>query len=121
MAYADPQSVTVSGSAKSLPRTGTSLSAGTFTSNDREYTLKVSHQNGSRLRHMARLEQATVVASPTVPSQNENVSMSVHIVIDTPRNGVLSTAEIKAVADALVGWASASSGANIAKLIAFEN
>jgi hypothetical protein len=117
MAFADPQSVTVDGTAIDLPRTGQSLQEGTFRSADREYELSIKHSDGSRYRHLAQLKDNAVVANPLVPDQNVAISMHAHLVIDAPRNGFSAT-EIAALATAIVDWATPT---NIAALVAGEN
>jgi len=117
MALSDPQSVTINGVAVSLPNTGRGPNSATYTSADRNTRLEVSHSVGARYRHLVKLRQDKIVANPLVPSQNIPVSASVHIVLDMPRNGV-STAELVALGDALVAWASS---ANLTKIVTGES
>lgn len=117
MAYADPQSVTVAGSAKSLPRVGSDSSLdGKFQSADGKYILSVKHTNGSRNRHVVQLKLDDTVANPLVPDQNVVVSTWTHIVIDAPRNGLSST-QITDISNALQVWATP---ANLTKLVGGE-
>lgn len=117
MAYADPQSVTVAGSAKSLPRVGSDTSLeGKFSSADGKYSLSVKHQNGSRNRHVVQLKFDDTVANPLVPDQNVVVSTWTHIVVDAPRNGLSSTS-ITDISNAIIAWATA---ANLTKLVGGE-
>lgn len=46
--FTDPQTVTISSVANTLPRTGLSLSAGTFTKDDGLVQLVVGQTNGRR-------------------------------------------------------------------------
>lgn len=117
MALADPQSVTVSGTAVSLPRTGLSLDEGSFTDSTGQTRLVTSHMTNRRTRHMVKLSKSAIVADPLVPSVNQNVSYSAHIVVDMPKNGV-SLADAQALASALVAWATA---ANLTKVIGGES
>jgi hypothetical protein len=118
MAFADPQSVTISTVAQSLPRTtGTNPSSGYFTKIDGNLQLEISHTQGSRIRHLVKLASKKVVADPLVPSQNIAVSYSSHIVIDMPRNGV-TVAEAAAQAAGLTGWATE---ANLTRVLAGES
>lgn len=117
MAFSDPQSVTVDGTAVSLARTGQSLSEGTFRSADGKFELSVKHSTNSRYRHLAQLKMLDTVSNPLVPDQNIAVSAHAHVVIDAPRNG-LSNAQIGDISDAIVAWATPT---NIAKLIAGES
>lgn len=120
MAYADPQSVTISGTPVSLPRTGSGPNAGTFTSADGLVRMTVSHAYGRRNRRTIRLEHAKVAPDPFVPSQNARYSMSTYIVIDTPTTGY-TAGDAKAIVDALTAYLTASTGANVTKLLGGEN
>ncbi len=117
MAFADPQSVTITAGAVSLPRTGFTANSGKFTSDDAEISLEISHSQGSRIRHLVRLADKQVVSNPLVPDQNIAVNMSAHIVIDMPRNGY-TVAEIANLSAALTTWATE---ANLTKVIAGES
>ena len=118
MALADPQSVTISGTAVPLPRTGLTLNEGRFTSATGEVNLSVMHSSSTnRVRHTVRLQKTTIVSDPLVPSQNQNVAYQVHVVFDTPKNGV-STADAAALGKALVAFLT---DANIAKVVASES
>lgn len=117
MALADPQSVTISGTATPLPRTGLSLDQGDFTSADGQVSLVVLHSSTKRTRHTVKLQKSSIVSDPLVPSQNQNVSFSAHIVIDMPKNGV-SASDAVALANALVAW---STAANITKVVGGES
>lgn len=104
MALADPQSVTISGTATSLPRTGFGASEGSFRSPDAQSTMLVRHSMGKRVRHNIVLRQDKTVADPLIPSQNRPVSFQASLTIDTPTSGV-SAADALALANALVAWA----------------
>lgn len=117
MAFADPQSVTVDGSAKSLARTGMSLTRGEFVSTDRKLNLILSHEGKGRYRHLAQLRLDEIVDNPLVDGQKLAQSAWAHIVIDMPRNGLLPET-VADITNAIVAWATP---ANITKLIAGEN
>lgn len=117
MAFADPQSITIDGDAVSLPRTGFSANSGRFTAASGDESLEISHQSGSRFRHMVRLTDARTVGNPLVPDQNIAVNMSAHLVIDMPRNGY-TVAEIADLAAALTAWATK---ANLQKVVSGES
>lgn len=91
MAYADPQTLTVATVANSLPRTGSSINGGMFTSADRKYSLEISHQRSNRFRHLMKLTVTQTVSNPLVPSQNQVVTDTVHLVVDHPVNGVAAS------------------------------
>lgn len=120
MAYTDPQSVTVSGTAISLPRTSSGVNSGAFTSADGLVQLTVSHAYGKRNRRQLKLTQSKISADPLVPSQNVRSSMSCYIVVDVPVNGFTVTEE-KALVDAFTAYLSASTGARVTQLLGGEN
>lgn len=62
--FTDPQSVTVAGSAKSLPRTSTGSNQSEYTTADGLYKLKVSSSYGKRNRRVVRLEANKVALTP---------------------------------------------------------
>ncbi len=117
MALADPQSVTINAIATSLPRSGLSLAEGRFTDATGQVTLTVSHQSSKRKRHTVKLQKSAIVADPLVPSVNQNVSYSAHIVVDMPLNGV-DAATVAYIANALVAWATPT---NVGKLLGGES
>lgn len=120
MAYADPQSVTVSGTAISLPRTGSSLTSGTFGSPDGATVLTVSHQIGKRVRRAATLTINKVVPDAITPSVNTPVNMSVSIVVNAPKTGFATADQVAAIV-ALADWLKASTNANATRLIGAES
>lgn len=120
MSYADPQSVTIGGTAISLPRVSSGQNSGAFGSADNTTLLSVSHQYGRRNRRALRLSSSKISADPLTPSQNVKNSMSCTLVVDTPVNGY-SVAEAKAVVDALVAYLTASTGARVTQLLGGEN
>lgn len=120
MAFADPQSVTVNAVAKSLPRTGSAESSGSFKTADGEFALDVKHAYARRNRREIRLTQTKTAPDALVPSQNVVLSMSVYMVVDIPKNG-FSVTEQKYVVDALSAYLSASSGAKVTQLLGGES
>ncbi len=117
--YSDPQSVTVSGSAKSLNRLNSTPQGSTWSTADRAYKASISHTYGRRDRHTIRLQSDSLVANPLVSGQNINQSMSVYLTVDVPPGYDAATA--KAVVDGFLANLSASTGANITKLIGGES
>jgi hypothetical protein len=120
MAFADPQSVTISGSAISLPRTSSGQNSGAFTSNDGLTKLSVSDSYGGRTRRVLRLDSQKVAADPLLSGVNNSYNMSAYLVVNTPKVGY-TVAEAKAVVDALVAYLAASSGAHVTQLLGGEN
>lgn len=117
MALADPQSVTISGSAKSLPRIGQSLSEGLFQTADGDVIMTVRHDSSRRTRHIVKLQKSLIVADPLFPSQNQTVSYSCAVTLDHPKNGVVA-ADVIALGNALIAWATS---ANLTKVVGGEN
>lgn len=120
MSFSDPSSITISGSAISLPRTSSGQNSGAFTSADGLVQMSVSHFYGKRTRRILKVSHSKVTADPLIPSQNVRSSMSTSITIDTPVNGY-TAAEAKTVVDALVAYLSASTGARVTQLLGGEN
>jgi hypothetical protein len=121
MAFSDPQSVTVSGTAITLPGTGIVGPNGhVYTSNDGLTQLTISSAYGTRNRRTARLTTTVTVADPLVSGTNVVRSSSVYFVIDAPKNGI-TNAQLLAQATGLFAWATASSGANITKILGGES
>jgi hypothetical protein len=101
---ADPQSVTINAVATSLPRTQQGPSQNVYTSVDGK-TVMTTKQNitSSRFRREVRLAQTKVAADP-ISAINKESGTSVYLVIDEPRSGVFSDAEIGYLIDALKAW-----------------
>ncbi len=119
MAFADPQSVTISGTAISLPRVSSGTNSGGFKASDGLTALTVSHQNGNRNRRTIRLQTTKVGADPLLSGANNYYSMTTYLVVDTPKVGY-TVAEAKAVVDALVAYLTASTGAKVTQLLGDE-
>jgi len=118
--FADPQSVTINGSASSLPRTGVTSSLGTFQKDDANVILTVGQAKSKlRNRRMIKLAFRKVAADPLNAALNLEYTMSVHLVVDTPQVGFTVT-EAKYVVDALTAYLTASSGAKVTQLLGGE-
>jgi hypothetical protein len=119
MALSDPQSVTI-GTAISVPRTGSGLNLGAFTSADGNTGLAVSHQYGKRTRRTARVNFSKIAADPLISAQNIKYSASAYIVLDVPVTG-FSAAEQLQIITGLTTWLTASTNANAVKVIGGES
>lgn len=119
MAFADPQSVTINAVAQTLPRTSTSPASSVYTKDDQNVRLTVSHQVGKRNRRTIRLDFRKLAADPFTGGVNNFYSMSTYIVVDVPPVG-FTIAEQKQIVDALSAYLTASSGANVTKLLGGE-
>jgi hypothetical protein len=91
---------------------------GQFQNADGSVKLTVSHAIGKRARRTVRLDYSKIAADP-ITAENQEFSMSAYVVMDTPLRG-LTPAEQKYVVDALTGWLTASSGANVTKVLGQE-
>lgn len=120
MALSDPQSVTINAVAISLPRTSSSVDAGSFTSNDGTVKETISHQYGKRTRHLFRIDHSKIAPDPLISAQNIKYGMSFYVVADVPVTGY-TVAEAKQVIDGFIAQLNASSGALITKLLGGEN
>jgi predicted regulator of amino acid metabolism with ACT domain len=117
VALADPQTLTINGTATPLPRTGLTLTEGGFRSGDQTVTLEVQHSAGKRNRHVVKATTSAIVSDPLVPSINTPVSYSAHIVFDSPKQGVTAL-QLQKLGEALVAWATPTL---IGKVIAGES
>jgi len=120
MAFADPQSVTINLVAQTLPRTSSGVNTGSFTKDDGNVKLEVSHQYGKRNRRAIKLTHRKIAADPLISSQSILYSMSTTLVVDTPVTGYTVT-EAKQIVDALTAYLTASTGARVTQLLGGEN
>lgn len=118
MAFADPQSVTINAVPYSLPRIQSSPS-GVFANAEQTVKMTVSHQTGRRTRRALRIDFSKIAADP-LTAENAEFSMSAYVVVDAPLRG-LSVTEQKQIVDALTAWLTASSGANVTKVLGQES
>jgi len=116
----DPQSITISGTAHSLARTGQGVNLGTFSKDDGTVMEKISHTYGRRNRHLVRVDFSKISVDPLVPAQNQRVSMAAYVVFDLPPTG-FTVAEAKAVWDGFAAQMAASSGAMVTKVLGGES
>lgn len=117
--FTDPQTLTVSGVAKTLNRTGVSTDGANYATADRALQMSIAHSYGRRTRHVIKLKSDTLVANPLVAGQNITQSMSVALTVDVPNGYDAATA--KAVVDSLIASLSATSGASITKILGGES
>lgn len=120
MAFSDPQSITINAIANSLPRIGSGENTGTFSKDDGNIKLSVSHIYGKRTRRAIRLDHRKVAADPLVAAQNLNYSMSLFTVVDVPVVGYSPT-EVKQIWDGFNTLLTATSGANMVKFLGGES
>lgn len=119
MAYADPQTITINAIANTLARTGFGPNAGSFSKDDGTVKLAVSHAYNKRTRRSLRVDHSKYVSDILVPANSVLASMSCYMVVDTPLAGY-TIAEAKQVIDGFTAYLTASSGANVTKLLGGE-
>lgn len=89
--FTDPQSVTVAGVAKSMPKISSKDMSSSYKNSDGTFSLTLSHQvSAQRVRSMVRIDQRAVVADP-LTSVNDWETLSFYFVIDRPEVGFSST------------------------------
>jgi len=120
MAFTDPQSITISGSTISLPRTNVGNRSAEYESADGLVKLSASHALGRRERDVLRIDHSKITTDPFIPAQNSKVSMSCYMVFDLPPVGYTDT-EALAVYTGFKGLFTASSDALITKLLGGES
>lgn len=97
----DPQNLTVSGSAKVLPRVKMGPNTATYSNADGEFTIQTAqYTTKSRFRREYRLTQRKIAADP-LTAINAEMSASIVFSIDEPRVGFSDT-ELLALVTALL-------------------
>lgn len=120
MALADPQSVTIGGSAKSLPRVSTGVNQSTYMSSDGTVQMIVSHNYGRRNQHRIRVTSTKITTDPLNTTANVRVSLSATTSLDVPPTG-FTAAEMKEALLAVGSALAASTGALADKIVGGEN
>lgn len=118
--FADPQSVTLSGTATSLPRVSSGELSGKFRSSDGAVQLVISHTANKRERNMGRIDRNIVGADPLDTTKQRNYSAAAYLVLDVPLNSVgFDAAAKQALVTALVDWFKVAG--NTAKFVGLES
>ncbi len=118
--FTDPQSVTVSAVANTLPRTSTGDQTASYSKDDGTMVLAVSHleTKNARVRHQVRLDFSKIAADPFIAGNSRLASASVYLVIDEPNAGQFTNADLLAYAKGFIAWCS---DANVTKVLAGES
>lgn len=119
MAFSDPQSITISGTAISLPRIPSGNKKGIFATSDLKTRIEVDPKVGNRVSVSARLYQNKVVTDPLVTTTNVVVGDMVSLTINKPIAGYTDD-DILAQVTGFIAWLTAGTNANLKKLIAGE-
>lgn len=117
--FSDPQSITISGAAKSLPRVSSGDFTGQFRSSDGATTLTVKHTSNKRDRSVVSLDVRAIGANPLDPSKNLPYTHRTYVVLDAPaQNGGFTSTQLEDSLKALVAYLTP---ANIAKFVGKES
>lgn len=124
MAFADPQSVTISGSAVSLPNVERAGRRALYTSSDQTVSMTLSHvpqksKGREKTRTLAQLTKSKIVTDP-ISTDNVTEDLKISFILERPNYG-FSEAEILALSNALCTWLTANSSANVSKLAGQES
>jgi hypothetical protein len=120
MAFADPQVWDVNAVAKSMPRVGQGINVGDFRTDDGIFSVHVQHAYGKRTRSVIRLTQTKIAADPFDASLNQQVSMTVSLIVDKPVQG-FTIVEQGYVVKAMLDELAASSAALTTKFLGGES
>jgi hypothetical protein len=120
MALADPQSIKISGTTSSLPRINADNYNSEYLSADGTVKFKAGTQFGKRLRQLGRVDINKIVASTLNPSQNEEVSASIQLVFDRPKQG-FTNADMLAIYAGLIEQLSATESKIVKQILAAES
>lgn len=120
MAFADPQSITIDTVTTPLPRVMTNTGAGQFTSADGTVQIEVLPSTGKTKVRIARLRTTKITSDPLVTTTNIRVSDLISFNIVRPLDGY-SDAEVVKQVTGFITWLTASTNANLIKLVAGEN
>nr|QDH91450.1 MAG: hypothetical protein H2Bulk36754_000002 [Leviviridae sp.] len=120
MAFSDPQSITISGTPISLPRTFVEDTTSKYSSADGLVILTASHSLGKRNRRVLRVDHSKIAPDSFRPAENTEVSMSNYMVFDLPPTGY-TNADAKAVYTGFKTLFTATSDALIDKLLGGES
>jgi len=121
MAFADPQSITITGiGASSLPRTGLGMDSGVFSKDDGNLRMSVQHIVGKRNRDSVKFTLTKIAADPLISAQSIIYTANFTVAVDKPKTGFTVTELTNMVVGCLANL-SASSNANLIKLLGGES
>jgi len=109
----DPQSITVNGSAKSLPKVETGGRRSVYASADQKFGMMISHQDQKdRVRSVMKVTQVEIVADP-ITAINDSETLGISVIWDKPKFG-FTVAQIQQLTAAVVAKLTDSLVAQIA-------
>lgn len=119
--FADPQSVTINAVPITLPRTPRGTSYGVFTKDDGLVQLLINHNVvGKKTRRVVELRHAKIASDPLLAGVNVKAGFRTYLVMESQETGY-SLTEQKQVVDGLTAFLTASSGANVTKILGGES
>jgi hypothetical protein len=122
MSFADPVTVTISGTAVPMPRTYGQGKEARYTSADGLVSVSANHTliKQGRERHLLRIDHSKLTPNPFDTSENMKVNMACYVVFDLPPAGYTDP-EALAVFSGFNAWQTASSNAIVTKLLGGES
>jgi hypothetical protein len=118
--FIDPSVITINAIAQSLARTSMGVNSGILSKDDGTHRLSISHSLGKVNQRSIRLDRRSVVADPLTTGNFFETNEAVWLVSRTPQSGV-SLGSQKQLVDGFLAFLTASSGANVARLLAGES
>lgn len=115
----DPQSITVGGGAKSLPRTGVGSGSADYTTADGNYRLRVMQSSNSKTRRTAISLQINKIAADPLTAVNQRVTAQVSVAFIAPIDG-FTIAELVDAFTGVSGMLNASSSAKLVQILGGE-
>jgi hypothetical protein len=120
VAFSDPQTITINAIANSLLRIFSGTSVGSFKTADGNLELTLDPRGTARRRrNVARTYQKKSYTDPSTGFVSLQGTM-VSLTIDRPLAG-FTDAEVELLASGFITWLTASTNANLKKVIAGEN
>lgn len=119
MALIEPQSVTIGAATSPLAKTEVDRTATGYTSADGAVKLTVSHQYGRRNRSIIRIDFNKISPDPLTDVKTK-LSTSAYVLVDRPSVG-FTNAELKDLVLGLTTWITATSAANLVKVLGGES
>lgn len=124
MAISDPVAITVNSVAVSLPKTGTLEHGATYTKDDGTIIVRVNHvpAKNSQGQSKRTLELAVLKTAADPLNASINVQKTFRFFLNAVEPAVgFTIAEKKDIAQALMTWVNATSGANLVKWLGGES
>lgn len=115
----DPQSVTVAGTAISLPRTGENGTLADYTSADGLTSLRVQQSINKSTRRTSILLRTTKVAADAITGLNSRITSTISANVTSPLDG-FSALELKDQFVALATLLTATSGSTMLRVLGGE-